>query len=167
MPTLADSLVSSSARPLAIRKRPDLQVNQQRYQGRHYWIVKDPVGLNYFRFQEEEFAILNWLDGKTSLDDLRTRFEKQFAPQKIALDELGRLIGMLHQSALVIASVPGQGKQLLKRRWDRKKKEILGRYPIFWRCGSKASIPSACSTGCIRLCAGSSRRPRPCFAFSY
>jgi putative peptide zinc metalloprotease protein len=126
MPTLADSLISSSARPLAIRMRPDLQVNQQRYQGRHYWIVKDPVGLNYFRFQEEEFAILNWLDGKTSLDELRTRFEKQFAPQKIALEELGRLIGMLHQSALVIAGVPGQGKQLLKRRWDRKKKEILG-----------------------------------------
>ncbi len=125
MPTLADSLVSSSARPLAIRKRPDLKVNQQRYQGRHYWIVKEPVGLNYFRFQEEEFAILNWLDGKTSLDELRQRFEKQFAPQKIALEELGRLIGMLHQSGLVIAGVPGQGKQLLKRRWERKKKEFL------------------------------------------
>ena len=64
MPTLADSLVSSSARPLAIRKRPDLEVTKQRYQGRQFWIVKDPVGLNYFRFQEEEFAILNWLDGQ-------------------------------------------------------------------------------------------------------
>lgn len=126
MPTLADSLVSSSARPLAIRKRPDLQVTKQRYQGRHYWIVKDPVGLNYFRFQEEEFALLNWLDGRTSLDDLRDRFEKEFAPQKITLEELGRLIGMLHQSALVIANVPGQGKQLLKLRWERKKREFWG-----------------------------------------
>src|SRR5215831_11102024 len=126
MPTLADSLVSSSARSLAIRKRPDLQVTKQRYQGRHYWIVKDPVGLNYFRFQEEEFALLNWLDGRTSLDDLRERFEKEFAPQKITLEELGRLIGMLHQSALVIASVPGQGKQLLKLRWERKKREFWG-----------------------------------------
>ncbi|HTQ39941.1 MAG TPA: efflux RND transporter periplasmic adaptor subunit [Pirellulales bacterium] len=126
MPTLADSLVSSSARPLAIRKRPDLQVTRQRYQGRQYWIVKDPVGLNYFRFQEEEFALLNWLDGKTSLDDLRQRFEKEFAPQKITLEELGRLIGMLHQSALVIAAVPGQGKQLLKLRWERKKREFWG-----------------------------------------
>jgi putative peptide zinc metalloprotease protein len=126
MPTLADSLVSSSARPLAIRKRPDLQVTKQRYQGRQYWIVKDPVGLNYFRFQEEEFALLNWLDGNASLDDLREKFEKDFAPQKITLEELGRLIGMLHQSALVIASVPGQGKQLLKLRWERKKREFWG-----------------------------------------
>ncbi len=106
--------------------RPDLVVTKQRYQGRQFWIVKDPVGLNYFRFQEEEFSLLNWLDGVTSLDELRTRFEKQFAPQKITLEELGRLIGMLHQSGLVIAGVPGQGKQLLKRRWDRKKKEMLG-----------------------------------------
>ena len=126
MATLADSLISSSARPLAIRKRPDLQVTKQRYQGRQYWIVKDPVGLNYFRFQEEEFALLNWLDGTASLDDLRDRFEKDFAPQKITLEELGRLIGMLHQSALVIANVPGQGKQLLKLRWDRKKREFWG-----------------------------------------
>ncbi len=126
MPSLADSLVSSSARPLAIRMRPDLQVTKQRYQGRQYWIVKDPVGLNYFRFQEEEFTLLNWLDGKTSLDDLRDRFEKDFAPQKITLEELGRLIGMLHQSALVIANVPGQGKQLMKLRWERKKREFWG-----------------------------------------
>src|SRR5215471_10539160 len=125
MPTLADSLVSSSARSLAIRKRPDLQVTKQRYLGRQYWIVKDPVGLNYFRFQEEEFALLNWLDGRTSLDELRNRFEKQFAPQKITLEELGRLIGMLHQSGLVIANVPGQGKQLLKLRWQRKKREWM------------------------------------------
>jgi putative peptide zinc metalloprotease protein len=125
MPTLADSLVSSSARPLAIRRRPDLQVTKQRYQGRQYWIVKDPVGLNYFRFQEEEFNLLNWLDGESSLDDLRNRFEKQFAPQKITLEELGRLIGMLHQSGLVIAGVPGQGQQLLKLRWERKKKEFM------------------------------------------
>jgi putative peptide zinc metalloprotease protein len=126
MATLADSLVSSSARPLTVRVRPDLDYTKQRYQGRQYWIIKDPVGLNYFRFQEEEFALLNWLDGKSSLDDLRSRFEKQFAPQKITLEELGRLIGMLHQSGLVIAAVPGQGKQLLKRRGERKKKEILG-----------------------------------------
>src|ERR1043165_1980172 len=108
MPTLADSLTSSSARPLAIRMRPDLVITKQRYQGRQFWIIKDPVGLNYFRFQEEEFSILTWLDGRRSLDDLRHKFEKEFAPQKITLEELGRLIGMLHQSALVIASVPGQ-----------------------------------------------------------
>src|SRR6185437_6853728 len=93
MATLADSLVSSSARKLAMRKRPDLTARQHRYQGRVYWVVKEPVGLNYFRFQEEEYAILQMLDGFTSLDEIKDAFEAQFPPQKIGIEELQQFIG--------------------------------------------------------------------------
>ena len=126
MPTLADSLVSSTARPLNVRMRPDLAVRETRYQGTPYWVIKDPVGLNYFRFQEEEYNILLWLDGHSSLDELKRRFERQFAPQKIGLDELGRLIGTLHRSNLVIADLPGQGPQLMKRRREKRRQKLLG-----------------------------------------
>ena len=126
MVTLHDSLLSSSARPLSIRRRPDLIAHRHHYLGRSYWIVKDPVGLNYFRFQEEEYALLNWLDGNVSLDELKDRFEEEFPPQKITLEELQQFLGMLHRSGLVIAAVGGQGKQLLKRRRERRRKEFLG-----------------------------------------
>ncbi len=119
MPTLADSLLSSSARALGLRLRPDLIARRQRYQGQPYWVIKDPVGLNYFRFQEEEFALLQMLDGRTSLDDLKRQFEEQFAPEQISLEELGQFVGMLHRSGLVIADTPGQGRQLLKRGTER------------------------------------------------
>ena len=125
MVTLADSLVSSSARRMPIRKRPDLSAKRQRYLGRSYWIVKDPVGLNYFRFQDEEFAILNMLDGETSLDEIKEQFEAEFPPQKITLEELQQFLGQLHRSGLVVAGVPGQGRQLRKRRDERRRKEIL------------------------------------------
>jgi len=124
--TLHDSLLSSSARSLSIRRRPDLIARRQHYLGRSYWIVKDPVGLNYFRFQEEEYALLNWLDGAISLDELKDRFEEEFPPQKITLEELQQFLGMLHRSGLVIAAVGGQGKQLLKRRRERRWKEFVG-----------------------------------------
>ncbi len=126
MVTLHDSLLSSSARSLSIRRRPDLIARRHHYLGRSYWIVKDPVGLNYFRFQEEEYALLNWLDGDVSLDELKDRFEGEFPPQKITLEELQQFLGMLHRSGLVIAAVGGQGKQLLKRRRERRRKEFLG-----------------------------------------
>ncbi len=106
--------------------RPDLAVRETRYQGTPYWVIKDPVGLNYFRFQEEEYNILLWLDGHSSLDELKRRFERQFAPQKIGLDELGRLIGTLHRSNLVIADLPGQGPQLMKRRREKRRQKLLG-----------------------------------------
>ncbi len=125
MATLADSLVSSSARTLPIRKRPDLTGKRQRYQGRSYWVVKDPVGLHYFRFQDEEYAILQMLDGETSLDEIKDRFEAEFPPQKITLEELQQFLGMLHRSGLVIAGVPGQGRQLRKRRDERRRQEWL------------------------------------------
>ncbi len=126
MVTLHDSLLSSSARSLSLRRRPDLIARRQHYLGRSYWIVKDPVGLNYFRFQEEEYALLNWLDGNISLDELKDRFENEYPPQKITLEELQQFLGMLHRSGLAIASVGGQGKQLLKRRRERRWKEFTG-----------------------------------------
>ena len=98
MATLSDSLVSSSARALPIRVRPDLSAKRQRYLGTSYWVIKDPVGLKYYRFQDEEYAILNMLDGKNSMDEIKEKFQKEFPPQKITLEELHRFIGMLHQS---------------------------------------------------------------------
>ncbi|MCO6046481.1 hemolysin D [Aeoliella sp. ICT_H6.2] len=123
--TLADSLVSSSSRPLPIRARPDLEARKQRYQGRIYWVVKDPVGLQYFRFEEEEFAILQMLDGQASLDEIAERFEAEFPPQTIRTEELQQFIGMLHRSGLVITSSGGQGVQLKKIRDEKVGKQRI------------------------------------------
>ena len=85
MVSLSQSLVSSSARALPVRVRPDLSAKQQRYLGQMYWVVKEPIGLKYFRFQEEEYAILHMLDGQSSLDEIKVEFENRFPPQKIIL----------------------------------------------------------------------------------
>src|SRR3972149_211100 len=119
MATLAESLVSSSSRKLPIRKRPDLRARQHRYKGRIYWVVKDPVGLQYYRFEEEEYAILQMLDGESSLDDIAERFERESPPETIRTEGLQQFIGMLHRSGLVITDAAGQGQQLVKRRNER------------------------------------------------
>ena len=98
MTTMADSLVNSAMRPLRLRRRPDLESRRHRYDGRAYWVVKEPVGLNYFRFHEEEFAILNMLNGQTSLQQIRESFQAEFAPQRISLQDLQQFVGMLHRS---------------------------------------------------------------------
>lgn len=110
---------------MPIRKRADLVASRHYYLGKSYWVVKDPVGLQYYRFQEEEYAILNWLDGETSLDDIKDRFEEEYPPQKITLEELHRFLGQLHRSGLILTGVSGQGRELLKRRGERKRKEWL------------------------------------------
>ena len=108
--------------------RPDLSARQQRYHGEVYWVVKEPVGLNYFRFHEEEFAILQMLDGQTSLEEIKEQFEAEFTPQKITYQDLQQFVGMLHRSGLVISESSGQGRQLKKRRDEKKRKQLLGKF---------------------------------------
>lgn len=127
MTTLADSLVDAASRPISLRMRPDLHTRKHRYQGRVYWVVKEPVGLTYFRFHEEEFSILSALDGATSMQRIKEQFEENFAPQKITFPDLQQFIGMLHRSGLVISEARGQGRQLKRRRDQKWWKEVGGK----------------------------------------
>jgi putative peptide zinc metalloprotease protein len=117
------NLVSSSSRPLQLRMRQDLVVDRQRYQGREYHIVKDPLNLKYYRFEAEEFAILQMLDGKFSADQIKRKFERTFRPQRISLHEIQSFIGQLYQSSLLISDAAGQGEQLLKRCQENRRKQ--------------------------------------------
>ena len=115
----ADAFRSSTTRGVTLRRRGDLVVNRQVYQGQAWWVVKDPISLHYFRFRPEEYALLEMLDGRTSLDALKEQFEARFPPRRIKVDELSRFIATLHRSGLVIGDRPGQGPQLFERRRQR------------------------------------------------
>ncbi len=115
MNQLAESLIASSSRPVRLRVRADLEAERQVYQGCPYWVVKDPLALKYFRFEEEEYWLLQMLDGRRSIDDIRQQFEKEFAPQRISSRELQQLIGSLHRNALLLSNTAGQGDQLHHR----------------------------------------------------
>ncbi|MFK7770429.1 MAG: site-2 protease family protein [Mariniblastus sp.] len=117
------AMTSSSSRPLRLHQRPDLEVQQQSYQGRDYWVIKDPISLKYYRFEEEEFALLEMLDGQSSPDQIKRRFDYRFAPQKITMQELYQFAGMLYRSSLVVSDAPNQGAELLKRGEKTRKAE--------------------------------------------
>ena len=119
MSSVADAFRSSTTRPVGLRRRGDLDVNRQLYQGQAWWVVKDPISLQYFRFRPEEYALLEMLDGTQSLESLRDRFEAEFPPRRIGLDELARFVATLHRSGLVIGDRAGQGPQLFERRRQR------------------------------------------------
>ncbi|GAG03455.1 unnamed protein product, partial [marine sediment metagenome] len=77
---------------------------------------------------DEEFYILNMLDGHVSLQQIKDGFERRFAPQKITFGDLQQFIGMLHRSGLVISNSPGQGKALRERGRKKKNKEMMGKF---------------------------------------
>jgi putative peptide zinc metalloprotease protein len=112
-------------RPLTLRRRPDLTIVPQEY-GRHrYWLVKDPVSLQYFHLRDEEYAILEMLDGRTGLAAIKARFEQRFAPYRLPLEQIHAFLGRLHECGLILSDAPGQGEQLLKRSDVGRKRRRL------------------------------------------
>lgn len=120
------TLVSSSSRPFRVRLRSDLSFVRHVYQGRDYWVVKDPLTLKFYRFEEEEFALLQMLDGQTSPDQIRRRFASKFAPQKITNQELFQFVGSLYRSALLVSDASGQAGPLLERADKTRRRQLRG-----------------------------------------
>jgi len=114
--------IAATQRPLALRLRADLHVHRQRYQGREFWVVKDPLRLKYFRFEEEEFWLLSQLNGTPTLEGIRRRFERRFAPQQIATREIHHLLGLAHRSGLLVSDGAGQGQVLFDRQRDNRRR---------------------------------------------
>jgi len=103
--------------------RADLVAERQSYQGRDYWVIKDPVALKYFRFEEEEYALLEMLDGQNSPDRIKQRWDKSFAPQKITQQELFQFIGLLYRSSLLVSDSANQGVELKQRSDSNRKRQ--------------------------------------------
>ncbi len=58
-----------------LRRRVDLGIVPQRYEGRSYYVVKDPVSLRYYRFKEQEHYLLQLMDGTHTLDEAQKLFD--------------------------------------------------------------------------------------------
>ena len=116
---------ATSQRPIPLRKRLDVQVQPQTYQGQAYWVLKDPLSLEYFRLRAEEFAIWNLLDGSSTFRQLKEEAERRFAPRKVSYRQLESLLNLLHRRRLVISDVEGQGEIAWRRRTEDRRRRRL------------------------------------------
>src|SRR5882757_5198791 len=71
-----------------IRIRHDLDIEPQKYEGRTYYVVKDPVSMRYYRFKEQEHFLIGLMDGSYTLDDAQKAYEKRFRPERLTLEDL-------------------------------------------------------------------------------
>lgn len=110
---------------MKLRSRFDLEVYPQVRRSQKVWVIKDPVSLRYFQFRDEEYAILNWLDGRSSLDQIKDRFERRFAPRRMTTTRLHTFISNLHRNGLVISDAPGQAEPLLDRYHQQQRASWL------------------------------------------
>ena len=117
-------MASSAHRPVPLSKRKDLRCENISYQQAGSWVIKDPVALKYVRLQPEQYTVLNLLDGKRSLDDIRELYRKEYPAHPLSLEEIQNLVTDLHRSGLVVSERFNQGAALVERQREERMKKI-------------------------------------------
>jgi putative peptide zinc metalloprotease protein len=110
---------------LKIRLRRDIDVQPAKYEGRTYYVVKDPVSLRYYRLKDNEHFLLQFMDGKHTLEDAQKSYEKHYRPDRLKLEDLEGFAQQLITAGLAQNDSPQAGKQLLDRRKKRKRTEWM------------------------------------------
>ncbi len=108
-----------------LRLRADLGIDPQKYEGRTYWVVKDPVSMRYYRFKEQEHFLLQFMDGAHTLDEAQKEYENRFRPERLKLEDLEHFAQQLLVAGLAQNESPRAGKQLFDRRKKRKRSEWM------------------------------------------
>src|SRR6516164_3368703 len=108
-----------------LRVRADLAITPSKYEGKTHFVVKDPVSLRYYRFNEQEYFVVKHFDGKHTLEDTQKAFEREFRPHRLTLEDLEGFSQQLLQAGLVQHETAQAGKQLFeKRRKQRRLQRI-------------------------------------------
>src|SRR5262245_5140807 len=108
-----------------LRTRMDLVISEQRYEGRLCHVVKDPVSLKYYRFNQQEYYVFEKLNGTNTLEEIRKDFERRFAPDRLTLEDLEGFARQLVTAGLVQHESPNAARELFeKRRKQRRTKRI-------------------------------------------
>ncbi len=118
---------SSTNQRIPWRKRADLQIVPLEFSGHRSWGVKDPVMLAYFELRDEEFFVLERLQGQSTIAEVCREFHRRFLPRTLSSGELQQFLGHLISQGLLVADRSGYGRILVardqrlqaKRRWSR------------------------------------------------
>src|SRR5262245_55353754 len=110
---------------LRIRLRADLAIEAHKYEGRTFFVVKDPVSLRYYRLKDNEHFLLQFLDGKHTLEQAQKAYEKEYRPERLRLEDLEGFAQQLLTAGLALSDSPKAGKQLFERRGKRRRQEWM------------------------------------------
>ncbi|MBS0262898.1 MAG: biotin/lipoyl-binding protein [Planctomycetes bacterium] len=124
MSTAPPTSPQMAPRPCPLRARADLVAHPGGCQGESYWLVKDPVSLEYHRLHPAQYAILQLLDGSRSLEQIQSAYLRSFPTQRISLHDLELLLGDFHAQGLVVSDSPGQAAVLHTRGWKSRLRKL-------------------------------------------
>lgn len=108
-----------------LRVRPDLQVFEQKYEGKTFHVVKDPVCLRYYRFSKQEYFVFGLFDGTHTMEQVQEAFEEEFKPLRLEPQDLEGFARQLVTAGLVQNEQAGAARHLFERRAKQRRMRRL------------------------------------------
>ncbi len=114
----------SSQRPVPLRGRSDLAVQRMEFRGVAHFMVKDAVGLTYHMLRRDQLRVLQMLDGRRHLEEIRDELLREFPALHPTLTDVQQLIADLHQKGLAYGIRPGQMASRIEQRRKKRRQKI-------------------------------------------
>ena len=116
----------------SIRLRPDLQVATIRRGLQVTHVLKDPVNLKYYEFDEHDMELLKQLNGQKSSDELCQWFNHRFPPLRLSHQALQGMLWRYYQQGLLVTNAAGQGRKIAARTMAIRRGEWIQRLSQPW-----------------------------------
>ncbi len=118
-----------------LKVRPDLQHVEQRYEGKRFHVVKDPVCLRYYRFNQQEYFVFGLFNGQFTMEEVRTKFEDEFRPHRLEFQDLESFARQLVTAGLVQHEQAGTGQHLFQRRAKQRRQKRFAALSniLYWK----------------------------------
>ncbi|MDB6171487.1 MAG: putative peptide zinc metalloprotease protein [Chthoniobacteraceae bacterium] len=102
--------------------RKDLIVTKQVYEGRDYYVVKDPISLQYFRMTAEDYSLATLFDGIRTFGQIRQRYRERYPHVDLdySPEDLNERILRFANDLAMLQFLSVQGMRL-KARYDAAK----------------------------------------------
>ena len=103
--------------------RKDLVITQQRFEGRIYYVVKDPISLQYFRMTGEDYYLATLFDGARTFGKVREAYSERFPHVRLEYtpEELNERVLRFANDLAMLQFLSVQGMRL-KAKFDAAKK---------------------------------------------
>ena len=108
--------------------RGDLIVTQQLFEGRSYYVVKDPISLQYFRMTAEDYFLATLFDGKRTFAQVREHYiaRHRHVLLEYSPEELNERVLRFANDLALMQFLTVQG-QRLKARFDAARQKKAGK----------------------------------------
>jgi len=122
---------SPQLRGLRPRLRPDADIVPQKFRGETFFVLHDPVTLQYYRVRTTEREVLDQLDGETTLGEIHDRLKARFRGDAPSFRELVQFVFMLRQANLTVPEESQESRWDVERASKKRKRQLTQKLSSF------------------------------------